>query len=167
MLCAIAKIDPAARERLVSLARLTEGFGIPPRNVYGHITLASYTGYDENEFISSCKTILSGRGKFSVRYGKLEVWNPSTIIVAVPQKENTIAAIQKEISKKWAADLDQWTQADVWRPHTTLVTNPQADFHAIIEVMQEKFKPFAAQIERVEFSCVYENGYEIIDCVEL
>lgn len=167
MLCAIAKIDPAASELLVSLAKLTEGFGIPPRNVHGHITLATYIGNDENEFISSCKTILSGCGKFSVCYDKLEVWNPSTIIVAVPQKENAIAAIQKEISKKWAADLDQWTQADVWQPHTTLVTNPQADFYTIVKVMQEKFKPFVAQIDQVEFSRVYENGYEIIDCVEL
>lgn len=167
MLCAIAKIDPAASERLVSLAKLTEGFGIPPRNVHGHITLATYIGNDENEFISSCKRILSGCGEFSACYDKLEVWDPSTIIVAVPQKENAIAAIQKEISTKWAADLDQWTQADVWQPHTTLVTNPQADFYAIVKVMQEKFKPFVAQIKQVEFSRVYENGYEIIDCVEL
>lgn len=167
MLCAIAKIDPASSERLVTLAKLTEGFGIPPRNVHGHITLATYTGDDEERFISSCKTVLSGYGKFSVCYDKIEVWSPSTIIVAVPRKEGEIAAIQREISRGWAADLDKWTQGDVWQPHTTLVVNPQADFNAVAEAMQGVFEPFAAQVDKIEFSRVYEDGYEIVDFIEL
>ena len=113
MLCAIAKIDSGSRDRLVELAKLTQAFGIPPRNVHGHITLATYTGDDEDGFMSSCKAVLSGYEKFSVCYDKIEVWNPSTIIVAVPRKEGTIAAVQKEISRGWAADLDKWTQEDV------------------------------------------------------
>lgn len=167
MLCAIAKIDPASSGRLATLAKLTDSFGIPPRNVHGHITLATYTGDDEGRFISSCKTVLSGYGKFSVCYDKIEVWSPSTIIVAVPQKGEAIAAIQRGIAKDWAAYLDKWTQEDVWQPHTTLVTDPQADFDAIAKVMQEEFEPLTAQVDRVEFSRVYENGYEIIDFIKL
>ena len=167
MLCAIAKIDPASSERLAKLAKLTDSFGIPHRNVHGHITLATYIGDDEGQFILSCKAILSHYGKFSVYYDKIEVWNPSTIIVAVPRKEKTVVTIQKEISKAWAAYLDKWTQEDVWQPHTTLVTNPQADFDAIAEAMQGKWEPFAAQVDQIEFSRVYENGYEIIDFIKL
>lgn len=167
MLCAIAKIDSGSRDRLVELAKLTQAFGIPPRNVHGHITLATYTGDDEDGFMSSCKAVLSGYEKFSVCYDKIEVWNPSTIIVAVPRKEGTIAAVQKEISRGWAADLDKWTQEDVWQPHTTLVVNPQADFNAIAEAMQGIFEPFSARVNEIEFSRVYEDGYEVVDCVEL
>lgn len=167
MLCAIAKIDSGSRDRLVELAKLTQAFGIPPRNVHGHITLATYTGDDEDGFMSSCKAVLSGYEKFSVCYDKIEVWNPSTIIVAVPRKEGAIAAVQKEISRGWAADLDKWTQEDVWQPHTTLVVNPQADFNAIAQAMQGIFEPFSARINEIEFSRVYEDGYEVVDCVEL
>lgn len=167
MLCAIAKIDPAASKRLSELAKVAEGFGIPPRNVHGHITIATYIGGNEGQFISSCKAILSGYRTFSVYYDKIEVWNPSTIIVAVPRKKDEIATIQKKISKRWAAELDKWTQGDVWQPHTTLVVNSQADFNAIAKAMQEKFEPFVAQIDVIEFSRVYKDGYEIIDSIEL
>ncbi len=167
MVCAIAIIDADAREQLAELAKLTERFGITPRNIHGHITLATYIGNNESGFVSSCKESLSAHNKFSVCYEKIEIWGPPDFIVAAPPKDNVIVAIQEEITRNWTQDLNEWTQADVWQPHTTLVTNPQADFQAIAKVMQEKFKPFAARIDRIEFSRVYETGYEIIDCVEL
>lgn len=167
MLCAIAILDEAARERLAQLAQLTERFGIPPRNIHGHITLATYVGENESGFVSSCKKRLSAHEKFSVWYDRIEIWGPPEIIVAAPRKDHGIAAIQKEISRRWEQYLNEWTKADVWQPHTTLVTNPQADFQAILETMREMFEPFAAMVERIEFSRVYEQGYEIVDCVEL
>lgn len=167
MLCAIAKIDSAARERLAALAKLTNGYGILPRNVYGHVTLATYIGNDKDQFISSCKEILSGFGKFCICYDKLEVLASTSIIVAVPRTEKTMDAIQKGISRRWAADLNEWTQADVWQAHTTLVYSDQADLYTIAKAMQEKFEPFTAQVDRIEFSRVYEGGYETIDFFEL
>lgn len=167
MLCAIAKIDSVARERLVKLLQIPEHFGIPPRNVYGHITLATYIGNDEDSFILSCKAILAGYKNFSVCYDKIEVFESTSIIVAVPQRENAIVAIQKEISRCWTADLDKWTQADVWQAHTTLVYNPHVDLYAIAKAMQEEFEPFFAQVDRIEFSRVCEEGYENIDFIEL
>lgn len=167
MVCAIATIDVDARKHLAELAKLTERFGITPRNIHGHITLATYVSKNESGFVSSCKECLSVHDKFFVCYEKIEIWGPPEIIVAVPRKDDVIAAIQEEISRNWAQDLNEWTQADTWQPHTTLVTNPQADFQAIAEAMQEKFEPFVARIGRIEFSRVYETGYEIIDSVEL
>ncbi len=166
MLCAIATLDEAARERLAQLAKLTERFGISPRNIHGHITLATYVGENESGFVSSCKKRLSAHEKFSVWYDRIEIWGPQEFIVAAPRKDAGIATIQKEIAGKWEQDLNEWTKADVWQPHTTLVTNPQADYPAIAEVMREEFEPFAAMVDRIEFSRVYEQGYEIVDCVE-
>ncbi len=167
MLCVIAKIDAEARERLVKLLKILERFDIPSRDVYGHITLATYIGKDENGFISSCKAILSEYKKFSIRYDTIEVFASTSMIAAVPRVEKNLAVIQKEISGRWAADLNKWTQEGAWQAHTTLVYNPQADLQAIAEAMREGFEPFAAQIDRLEFSRVCEKGYKIVDFIEL
>lgn len=160
MLCAIAKIDPASTERLAKLRRMANDFSIFPRELHGHITLATYTGEDEAGFIASCKAILSGYQKFTVRYEKVEIWVSvpvsESIIVAAPRREPVMAAIQKEFARAWAADLNEWTQVDVWRPHTTLLYAPGADLAAIAAAMQQEFEPFSAQVDRIEFSQV--NG---------
>jgi len=171
MLCAIAIIDSDASERLVNLEQIAERFGIHPQNVHGHITLATYIGDDEERFISSCKSILSGYGAFSVFYDKVELWAATSgvrsVLVAITRKENAVAAIQKEISKGWSAYLNEWTQEDIWRPHTTLLYVPGTNLDVVAEAMREEFEPFTAQVGRIEFSRVYENGYEIIDFTEL
>lgn len=170
MICAIAKIDPASTERLAKLRRMANDFGVFPRELHGHITLATYTGGDEAGFIASCKAILSGYGKFSVHYDEVDIWasvpESESIIVAAPRREPVMAAMQKEIARAWAADLNEWTQEDVWRPHTTLLYAPGADLAAIAAAMQKEFAPFTAQVDRIEFSRV--NGeIKTIDFAEL
>lgn len=169
MLCAIAKIDPVSTERLAKLRRMANDFGIFPRELHGHITLATYTGGDEAGFIASCKAILSGYHKFTVRYEKVEIWASvpePEIIVAVPRTEPVMAAMQKEIARAWAADLNEWTQADAWKPRTTLLYAPGADLAAIAAAMQQEFAPFTAQVDKIEFSQV--NGeIKTIDFAEL
>ena len=175
MLCAIIKVNSAARERLMKLEQIPERFGFPPRNLHGHITLATYIGDDEEEFISSCKAILSGYGKFPVYYDKVEAWistfGARSLIVAVPRKEHTIVAIQKEISQQWSAYLNEWTQEDVWNPHTSLLYVSGTDLDAVAEAMQEEFEPFVTEIDRIEFSSIHENEgkftYETVDFIEL
>ena len=51
MLCVIAKIDNAARERLNELCKVVEEFDLPVRYLYGHITLVSYIGQNEEKFV--------------------------------------------------------------------------------------------------------------------
>lgn len=175
MLCVIAIIDSAATARLIKAEQIAEHFGIPSQNVHGHITLATYIGNDEERFISSCKRILSNHGKFPVYYDKIEAWTStsgaSSFIVAVPRKEHTLVAIQKEISKEWSAYLNKWTQESVWNPHTSLLYIPGADLDIVAEAMQEEFEPFVTQISRIEFTHVYENevesSIEIVDFFEL
>lgn len=175
MLCAIIIVDADATERLARIEQIAERFGYPPKNVHGHITLATYTGDDEESFISSCKAILSKFGKFPVYYDKIEAWEGmpgvKTFIVAVPRKEHTIVSLQKEISKAWSADLNEWTREDTWSPHTSLIHVPGTDLSDVAEAMQGEFEPFAAQIDRIEFTHVYESEdkctFEIADFVKL
>ncbi len=175
MLCAIIAIDSDAADRLLKVEQIAERFGYPSKNIHGHITLATYTGEDEAGFISSCKSILSDFGKFPVYYDKVEAWEAmsgvKTFIVAVPRKEHSIVSLQKEISKTWSADLNEWTREDTWSPHTSLIHVPGMDLSDVAEAMQKEFEPFAAQIDRIEFTRVSENegkwSYEIADAVEL
>ena len=167
MLFVIAMVDPAARARLTRLRELAAPFGILPRDVHGHITLAAYAGGEEGRFISSCKAILSGYEKFSVRYDGVELFASTAAVVAAPRKEGPLDAIQREIAGAWAADMNEWTRRDVWQPHTTILYHPQADLEAIVEALREEFESFAAQVDRVEFSREYEDRYEIVDFIEL
>ena len=158
MLCAIAIIDTSATERLRKLRRAAERFGAPPKNTHGHITLATYIGNDEDSFISSCKTLLSCYQKFCVHYDKVTIFDASAVIVAIPRREDPLAAMQKDIARRWAADLNQWTQEDTWRPHTSLLYSRQLDLPVILKAMQDEFVPFTAQVDRIEFTHVYEDG---------
>ena len=96
MLCAIAIIDDSATERLRKLRRIAERFGAPPRNTHGHITLATYIGDDEDSFVASCKTLLSGYKRFSVHYDEVTIFDASAVIVAVPRLEETLPSMKKD-----------------------------------------------------------------------
>ena len=167
MLCVIARIDEGCRERLLGLQERTVELGIPRRNLYGHITVASYIGEDEEGFIASCKEILRGHGAFDVCYERIEVLYATSIVVASPAKEGGLAAVHRDIVSAWGAELDKWSQEDVWHPHTTLVHDLRADLDAAAKVMRDGFAPFPGRVGRIEFSRVKENGYEIVDHVDL
>ena len=167
MLCAIARIDEQARNRLLALQQVTERFGIMPKEIYGHITLATYIGADDGTFIASCKRIISAYPSFSVCYDKVEVFSATSIIVASPRNEHTLFDIHHDIAARWGPYLDHWTKNDFWQPHTTLMYSPQIDLQMVAEGMRKEFRPFLAQVTRIEFSLVTENGYKIMDSLDL
>ena len=80
ILCVIAKIDAASRMRLAGIQRIAEDFGIPVRELYGHITLATYLGEEEEAFVASCKASLPCRKAFPVRYDQIEVLDATSIM---------------------------------------------------------------------------------------
>ncbi len=167
MLCAIAKIDPVSRERLFGLQGIAEEYGIPRRVLYGHITLATYIGSEEDAFISSCSAIVSGCKAFSVVYREIRVLSATSIIAAVPDKESILSAIQSDISSCWHDSLDQWTREKVWQPHTTLVQKQEVDLEPIARAMQAQFQPFTAHVDRIEFSKVCQGGYQVLEGIDL
>ena len=168
MLCAIAIIDPATTERLRCLRRLAEQFGAPPRDIHGHITLATYIGDDEESFISSCKTLLEGYKRFSVHYDAITIFDSSAVIVAVPRREPQLVSMQQDIARVWSADLNEWTQEDTWSPHTSLLYSRQLDLPAILQAMQAEFVPFTAHVDRIEFTHIHEDdSCELADFLTL
>lgn len=166
-MCVIAKIDSASTRRLIELQQVLKDFGLLPRNIYGHITLATYIGEDEDGFISYCKDVLSCHKKFSVLYDRIEVFAATSIIVAVPQVGEVISSIRKEILEHWEKELNKWSQKDTWQAHTTLAYNPDVDLYSIAEAMRERFEPFLAQVDEIEFSLVCESGYKKVGSIEL
>lgn len=165
MLCVIAIIDDASRNRLLDIQRVGEAFGIPSRHLRGHITLATYLGTEEHAFISSCKAILSAYPPCSVLYRRIQILSATSIIVATPDRDSALTDMQRKISTRWHHELDQWTKTDVWEPHTTLIHKPEFDLYPVAQDMQAQFEPFTAHIDRIEFSKVCEDGYEILETV--
>lgn len=166
MLCVIAKLNEEATEKLMSIrAAALSDAALKP--LHGHITVASYTGDRQAEFIQFCKSQIAGISPFPVRYDRIEVLEDTSIIVASPEKSGTLEALHRRIAEAYNDSLNPWTQADRWYPHTTLLYDPNLDLHRICGEMSGHFTPVSAQISRIEFSRVLESGYEIIDCVEL
>lgn len=167
MLCVIAKLDKSATERLSSLKKAFVPAEFAARPLYGHITIANYIGSDEAGFIRYCKAMLEGAVAFQVEYKKLEVLKKSAIIVASPEKAGTLAALHREIAEKFAPSLNDWTQPELWQPHTTLLYSPALDLDAICANMKKAFAPFSARVCAIEFSRVLDTDYEIVERVEL
>lgn len=148
MLCVIAKIDPKSKTRFLKLQGKIEKLGISVKALHGHITLVSYIGEDEAAFIASCKEILSSCKVFPVCYDKIEVLASSCIVVASPRKEGVLEAVQRKIAEKWAKDLPDYMQADVWYPHTTLLQDMQADLGKSRSIWKKTLSRFVARCRR-------------------
>ena len=164
MLCVIAKLDEAATEKLAALRSSAAPDGKP---LYGHITIAVYTGGDNALFIRSYRELLRGIPPFDVAYTGIEVLEETSIIVAVPAENELLRALHRRIAEAFDAPLDRWTKEGSWYPHTTLYYGPQVDLDGIAGRMRESCRPFAARIERIEFSLVLKDGYEIVDALDL
>ena len=167
MLCVLAKIDENARKQLLSLQEKAVKHGIARRPLHGHITLAVYNGADTIDFIASCKQIFKVFKPFCIQYQSLKILREPSTISACPAKDGVLVQLQQRIASQWAAELNVWSQSDVWLPHTTLLHAPDADLDAVLQSMQCFFHPFTAQISTLEFSAVTPEGYIIVDTVEL
>ena len=144
MLCVIAKLDKKATDKLIEIRKAA----FPPvsegKTLYGHITLATYLGEDERDFVRFCKSAL-----------------------AVPAKSEPLARLHQCIAEAYGDALDIWTKGDRWYPHTTLLFGPQLDLPGLRDQMANAFSPFAARIGRIEFSRVLAEAYEIVDSLDL
>lgn len=167
MLCVIARIDDSARVRLARLCKIVEEFDIPARYFYGHITLVSYVGQDETNFVEHCKAALTGWQAFPVYYSRLEHLVPTSIIVASPDMTQELTSIHDRLLSVAPSKMDSWSSKELWHPHTTLFYHTEADLQPILERMQESFEPFSASVASIEFSRVSDKGYEIIGAITL
>ena len=167
MLCVIAKIDNAARERLNELCKVVEEFDLPVRYLYGHITLVSYIGQNEADFIAQCKTALKTWRSFPVGYHCVELLPPTPSIVASPELSRELVALHDLLLSVAPSEMDAWSAKEVWHPHTILFYHTEADLQAIAERMRNFFAPFTAEVVRIEFSRVTDSGYEIVDSITL
>ena len=167
MLCVIAKLDGAATEKLQALRSLAFPPGEAGLPLHGHITLATYVGKEEARFLEACRELLRDAPAFSVRYGRLEVLEETSILAALPEPSPELEALHRRIAAAFPADLDLWTGTERWRAHTTLYYSPEADLESLLRRMETAFTPFTAHISAVEFSRVLESGYEILGAVKL
>ena len=171
MLCVIAKLDELATETLAAIQKIALSDFTPSNPLHGHITLATYIGDNETEFVQFCKHLFAGLSSFTVEYKRIEVLEGNSdsapIIVASPERAGLLEEVHRRIAAAYDSSLNQWTQTGSWYPHTTLLYKPGVDLHPICCKMAASFVPFSTQIRKIEFSRVLESGYDIIDQVEL
>ncbi len=166
MLCVIAVPEKKAAVRLAALAESAVS-GFSGRALHGHITIASYTGNEEESFIRSCRDMIGGFPAFGIIYERIEVLEETSVIVAVPQSSGPLRMMHERIEERYGNDLDQWTRGSTWYPHTTLLYDPDADLRGLCRKMSETFVPFRADIRIVEFSRGLDRGFEIASSLTL
>ncbi len=167
MLCLIAKLDDAASAKLNGIQKAVLPDNEQGKQVYGHITLASYLGEQETAFARFCRELLAAIPAFEIAYERLEILKETSIIVAKPGDSEILTTLHRRIAEKHGDDLDPWTKGDRWYPHTTLLYRPDADLEQICSVMARHFSPFHAKVVRFELSRVLPDGYEIVDQIAL
>ncbi len=167
MLFVLGLIDGASNSRLANIRKSVEEFDTQNLPLYAHITFATYVGDDDAAFVASCKELLREYKSFSVRFERIAQLPDTSILAAFPSKGKELTAIHKRIVAAWKEFLTPWTQEEVWQPHTTLMNDAEIDLNSALYTMQSAFTPFDAKISRIEFSRTHENGFEIIDAVEL
>lgn len=149
MVYVIAKLEKSARARLSWIQSFAASFGIVPKPIYGHITLATL---EDRGSIAACKSALADQGAFTVDFTSVEVLGEEKTIAALAAREGALEAVHALI----APGVD-------WMPHTALLQDNVMNLSWVRMAMGEMFQPFTAKIERIEFM---ENG-EIIDGIDL
>lgn len=167
MLCVIAKLSEEAREKLLYVQNTVESFGLKKRPLYGHITLGTFVEGNEELLMERCRKALRGINPVKVCYEEILELDETYIVVAVLKRSAELLDLQRSVVQGQEELLDRWTHSEIWQPHTTLVHEPGMELKAVRDAMQAVFEPFETVIERVDFSRVTENGYEIIGHVML
>ena len=167
MLCLIAKLDDAASAKLNAIRKAVLPKSEQGKQIYGHITLASYPGERETAFVRSCRELLAEIPAFEITYESLVILQETHIIVAKPMDSEILTMLHRRIAEKHGDDLDPWTKGDRWYPHTTLFYGPGENLEQIRSVMTRHFSPIRAKVVRFELSRVLPDGYEIVDRIAL
>ena len=165
MLCVIALLSPEADQSLTLLREAALPGVQFTSPLHAHITLATYLPEDTDVFIRSCAKIFGGTRSFTVRYEQVKVL--SDIIIAAPSMSPELISLHRRIADQYSEFLDQWTEGDLWYPHTTLYCNPEADLNAVCVEMRKHFVPFETRISEIEFSRVEEAGYTVLKKITL
>ena len=148
MIEVIAKLDKSSRARLSWIQSFAASFGIVPRPIYGHITLARI----EKDQLETVMASLAEQTAFTVDFSEVAVLRQEKIIAALAACEGALENIHGK--------LDPDTP---WTPHTELLRDDMMDLGWVRSAMAGMFQPFTATISRIEF---LENG-AVLDGVDL
>ena len=148
MISVIAKLEKSARARLSWIQSFAASFGIVPKPIYGHITLAQLESRDE---IAACKAALEGMEAFAVDFQKIDVLDKS--VAALAAREGVLANVREKL----VPGDEEWT------PCTVLLRDNMMDLNWVCKAMTQMFQPFTAKVERIEFM----EGNEVIDGMDL
>ena len=151
MVYVIAKLEKSARARLSWIQSFAASFGIVPRPIYGHITLATLE--DRDAAAAACGQALADQGAFTVDFEKVEVLDDRKTIAAVAARQGTLEAIHEKLAPG----------GEDWIPCTILLQDPMVNMNWVRTAMAGMFQPFTAKVERIELM----EGSEIVGGFDL
>ena len=148
MIDVILKLENSARARLSWIQSFAASFGIVPKPIYGHIALCSL----EHGDLEACKAAVAGQKAFSVDFEQIDVLPDAPVVAALAARTGVL----EELHEKFSGSAD-------WTPCVELLRDPMVNMGWVRSAMREMFKPFTAQVVRVEFM---ENG-TLVDGIDL
>lgn len=152
MLHVIAKLDKSSRARLSWIQSFAASFGIVPKPIYGHITLAALEG-DREAAIAACKDSLTGQGAFTVDFTAVEVLPQRKAVAVLAAPEGAVYDLHEKLVPG----------DENWIPCTVLLQDNVMNLNWVRMAMGEMFEPFTASVERIEFM----EGNKVIDGMDL
>ena len=148
MIDVILKLENSARARLSWIQSFAASFGIVPKPIYGHIALCSVEQGD----LEACKAAVMGQKAFPVDFEQIDVLPNGPVVAALAARTGAL----EDLHEKLCGSTD-------WIPCVELLRDPMVNMGWVRSAMREMFKPFTAQVVRLEFM---ENG-TLVDGVDL
>ena len=151
MITVIAKLDKSSRARLSWIQSFAASFGICPKPIYGHITLAELEG-DRETAAARCRAALAGQEPFAVDFQTVAVLDAPRAVAALAAGEGALEAVH-----------DKLAPGRSWTPCTVLLEDAMTNLNWVRMAMGEMFQPFTATVDRIELM----EGAEIFDSLDL
>lgn len=150
MLQLIAKLDKSSRARLSWIQSFAASFGIVPKPIYGHMTLATFPEEEAEERILRYGQQLAGCKVIPVYYEQIAVKAQEGAVVAKAAQEERLSQLLNEGA------------AAAWCPETVLIRDNMINLNWIKMAMDEMFQPFEARVERIEIVKTEGSQFEVI-----
>ena len=157
MYSVIAILDRPARARLSWIQSFAASFGVVPRPIYGHITLASF---EDDGLIPACADALAGQTAFSVDFPGVDILEGEPVVAALAAREGTLEAVQETL----CAALNI-REKEV--PHVALIREERLNLSWVRTAMGQMFQPYSARVEAIEIVRDTNGGFEVLKRVEL
>lgn len=112
----------------------TETPGLRP-----HITMGSFEGIAEEEFLRLTKDAAAAIGSFTVSFNHIGIFSGSKVLFAAPDADGAMLGLRERLGPTFS-----------WTPHVTLLIDEPPAVHAAAKIALSSFSPFTGIVESLQ-----------------